>query len=587
MVRIPDSKKEEILESTDIVALISDYVDLKKSGSSYVGLCPFHDDRHPSFSVNEQKKLYHCFSCGASGDAIEFVKNIENVDFQTALKILADRSGIKLEYENKQEEQQYKKQNRLFEINHDIMMYFYQNLLTNKRPQDYLRYERKLSNKIVNPFVLGYAKDSWNDLLNYAKSKDYLLDDLVKLGLLSKKNGRYFDKLRDRLIFPIFNKSFKVIGFGARILNDSKPKYLNSPESEIFKKRYNLYAFNNAKRQKEKRIILVEGYMDVIALYARGIKYAVASLGTAFTKEQADLLKSFTNDIYICYDSDQAGINATKKAIEIFKEIKLTAKIISLEEGLDPDEYIQKYGVDRFNEKIDDAKDMWDYLFNDVFSKYNQAPDSQKNISFENFIEFIASLKTDSLKEKYMNELEQRLNISKEAIRSDVKNKIIQNKKQENKKQALKEAFKNKKYSNYENKILKDNMIKIDFENSQVRNQIYILKYCIENRGFFLNDKENIYKLITEENLFKILKLLEKDEISNLEELKDQYDHNVIEKLSDLEDIPILDSINRLIKYKIETLWKRPNKEDKGQRVKITKELEELKNHFARGKDND
>ncbi|MCW6702335.1 DNA primase [Anaerococcus sp. NML200537] len=415
---ISDDMANQIKESSDIIDIIGEYVDLKRAGSSYKGLCPFHNEKTPSFTVDKKKQLFHCFGCGAGGDVVSFIMQKEGLSYPESLEFLANRAGINLIYQNNPGENKYK--NHLYDINKDIMMFFYKNLLTNKAPQDYL-IKRGLRSNIVNTFMLGYAKDSWNDLLNYAKSKGYKEEDLLSLGLIAKsKNGNYYDKYRNRVIYPIIDIYGRVIGFGGRAIDDAMPKYLNSPESEIFKKRYNLYALNNFKKQNKRDLILVEGYMDVIALNNWGIDIAVASLGTAFTLDQAKLAKRYADNIYVCYDSDGAGIKATQRAIDIFNQADISVNIIELGEGLDPDDFVRKYGKEAFIDKMDKALDQYNYRYNQILDSYSQASDNEKFDKLNLFIEFLASIKQDLTREIFINNVSKLFDIEKSTLKEAI-----------------------------------------------------------------------------------------------------------------------------------------------------------------------
>lgn len=408
----------QIKESSDIIDIIGEYVDLKRAGSSYKGLCPFHNEKTPSFTVDKKKQLFHCFGCGAGGDVVSFIMQKEGLSYPESLEFLANRAGINLIYQNNPGENKYK--NHLYDINKDIMMFFYKNLLTNKAPQDYL-VKRGLRSNIVNTFMLGYAKDSWDDLLNYAKSKGYKEEDLLSLGLIAKsKNGNYYDKYRNRVIYPIIDIYGRVIGFGGRAIDDAMPKYLNSPESEIFKKRYNLYALNNFKKQNKRDLILVEGYMDVIALNNWGIDIAVASLGTAFTLDQAKLAKRYADNIYVCYDSDGAGIKATQRAIDIFNQADISVNIIELGEGLDPDDFVRKYGKEAFIDKMDKALDQYNYRYNQILDSYSQASENEKFDKLNLFIEFLASIKQDLTREIFINNVSKLFDIEKSTLKEAI-----------------------------------------------------------------------------------------------------------------------------------------------------------------------
>lgn len=415
---ISDDMVNQIKASSDIVDIIGEYVDLKKAGSSFKGLCPFHNEKTPSFTVDRKKQLFHCFGCGAGGDVVSFIMQKEGLSYPEGLKYLAHKAGINLVFDENPGVSEKKK--RLYDINKEIMMYFYKNLLTNKAPQDYLL-RRGLRSNIVNTFMLGFAKNSWDDLLLYAKSKDIKEEDLLELGLIAKsKNGNFYDKYRNRLIFPIIDTYGRVIGFGGRAIDDTMPKYLNSPESEVFKKRFNLYGLNNFKKQSRRDLILVEGYMDVIALNNKGIYIAVASLGTAFTVEQAKLAKRYADNIYICYDSDSAGIKATMRAIEIFKEAEIGVNIIELGEGLDPDDFVKKYGKEAFEKKMGEANDEYNYLYEKILDGYSEANENEKFEKLNQFIGFLSSIKQDLTREIFINKVSNLFDIDKQTLKGAI-----------------------------------------------------------------------------------------------------------------------------------------------------------------------
>ena len=418
MSLISDDMINQIKENSDIVDIIGEYVDLKKAGSSYKGLCPFHNEKTPSFTVDKKKQLFHCFGCGAGGDVVSFIMQKEGLSYPESLKYLAHKAGINIVFTENPEVNQ--KKVKLYEINKEIMMYFYKNLLTNKAPQDYLL-KRGLRSNIVNTFMLGYAKDSWDDLLSFAKSKNINEDDLFELGLIAKsKNGKFYDKYRNRIIFPIIDTYGRIIGFGGRSIDNTMPKYLNSPESEVFKKRFNLYGLNIFKKQSKRDLILVEGYMDVIALNNNGIDLAVASLGTALTVEQAKLAKRYADNIYICYDSDSAGIKATKRAIEIFKEAEIGVSIIQLGEGLDPDEYVKKYGKEAFENKINEAVDEYNYTYEQILDGYSQASENERLEKLNQFIGFLASINQDLTREIFINKVSNLFDIDKQTLKGAI-----------------------------------------------------------------------------------------------------------------------------------------------------------------------
>ena len=418
MSLISDDKINQILQSSNIVDVIGEYVDLKRSGSSFKGLCPFHNEKTPSFTVDDKKQLFHCFGCGAGGDVVSFIMQKEGLTYPESLEFLANKAGISIDYTI--DPKLNSKNKELYDINKDIMMFFYKNLLTDRKAQQYLK-QRGLSSKIVNTFMLGYAKDSWDDLYSYIKTKNFKEEDIEALGLIKKSSkGNYYDKYRDRIIFPIINHFGKVIGFGGRAVSGQMPKYLNSPESSVFKKRYNLYALNVYKRQKRKEIILVEGYMDVIALNNHGLDIAVASLGTALTIDQAKLIKRYSDDIYICYDQDGAGIKATEKAIEIFHQIDINPSIIVLNPGNDPDDFIRENGKDAFEEKIKNASDSYNYKYEKILDEYSKANPSDRLDKLNLFVEFLAKIKQELTQEIFINKVSQLFDIDKITLKQAI-----------------------------------------------------------------------------------------------------------------------------------------------------------------------
>ena len=351
---------EEVRSRNDIVDVISGYVKLQRKGSSYFGLCPFHNEKSPSFSVSPAKQMYYCFGCGAGGNVFTFIMEYENFTFPEALKFLADRAGIALPEQEYTEEarKQRDKKSAILEVNKIAAKYFYYQLRIPQgaKAMEYLK-NRKLSDEIMKRFGLGYAGPYSDALYRYLK-KQGISDDLLKesgLMQVNEKQGMY-DKFWNRVMFPIMDVNHKVIGFGGRVMGDAKPKYLNSPETKIFDKSRNLFGLNFAKSNRDRQIILCEGYMDVIALHQAGFTNAVASLGTAFTSLQANLLKRYADEVLLTYDSDEAGVKAALRAIPILKEAGLTARVIHMEPYKDPDEFIKNLGEEAFRQRIKDAR---------------------------------------------------------------------------------------------------------------------------------------------------------------------------------------------------------------------------------------
>lgn len=512
MVFISDEKKNEILENSDIVAIIGDYVDLKKSGNSYKGLCPFHNEKTPSFTVDDRKQLFHCFGCGEGGDVVSFIMHKEGLSYIDSMKYLAKKAGIKLDDTKSSKEN--KILNRYYDINKDIMMYFYKNLLTDKACQIYLK-NRGFRSNIVNTFMLGFAKNSWDDLLNYVNKKDYLLDDIENLGLIKKsQNGKYYDKYRNRLIFPIINHYGKVIGFGGRSIDSTMPKYLNSPESQVFKKRYNLYGLNIFKKQSNKDIILVEGYMDVISLNNQGIDQAVASLGTSLTSDQAKLLKRYAKNVYICYDEDNAGIKATDRAIEILLDEGIKPNIISLEKGLDPDDFVKKYGRDAFIKKMDEASDVYNYKYNKILDLYAESKDNEKFEKLNLFIEFLSSIKSDLTREIFINNVSKLFDIDKSTLKESVL-KYNDNYKKTYKNQN-KDNFYNK--NDFKNFNTNQNTIIERKKYSVSTNELETLRLYLNQKDEYDENKDFFDQVIVDEKLLEIKQYIDKNGFDKISE---------------------------------------------------------------------
>lgn len=511
MVFISDEKKNQILENSDIVAIIGDYVDLKKSGNSYKGLCPFHNEKTPSFTVDDKKQLFHCFGCGEGGDVVSFIMHKEGLTYIDAMKYLANKAGIKLDDSKSSKEN--KILNRYYDINKDIMMYFYKNLLTDKAGQIYLK-NRGFRSNIVNTFMLGFAKNSWDDLLSYVKKKDYLLDDIENLGLIKKtQSGKYYDKYRNRLIFPIINHYGKVIGFGGRSIDSTMPKYLNSPESQVFKKRYNLYGLNIFKKQASKDIILVEGYMDVIGLNNQGIDQAVASLGTSLTNDQAKLLKRYAKNVYICYDEDNAGIKATDRAIEILLDEGIKPNIISLEKGLDPDDFVKKYGRDAFLKKMDEASDVYNYKYNKILDLYAKSKDNEKFEKLNLFIEFLASIKSDLTREIFINNVSKLFDIDKATLKESVL-KYNDNYKKTHKNN--KENFSND--NNFKSYKQKQKII-VERKNYEIPiNELETLRLYLNQRDDYKEFEDFFDQVLVDDRLKKIKEYIDKNGFDRISE---------------------------------------------------------------------
>lgn len=417
----PEELIEEIRMKNDIVNVISGYVRMQKKGSSYFGLCPFHNEKSPSFSVSPAKQMYYCFGCGAGGNVITFIMEYENATFQEAVKMLADRAGVNLpEMEYTEETRQREgKRARLLEVNKEAAKYYYYMLRTSRGKTGYQYLSgRQLSEETMKKFGLGYADGAGSDLTAYLKSKGYADELLNESGLIAfdEKRGMH-DKFWNRVMFPIQDSNHRVIGFGGRVMGDAKPKYLNSPETMIFDKSRNLYGLNFARTSRKGNIILCEGYMDVIAMHQAGFTQAVASLGTAFTVGQAGLLKRYTEDVLLAYDSDGAGVNAALRAIGILKQSGLRGKVIDMQPYKDPDEFIKNMGVDAFQERIDQAMNSFFFELKILERDYRMEDPESKTAFHREIAKKLCGFEEEVERENYIESVAQKYNIGFENLR--------------------------------------------------------------------------------------------------------------------------------------------------------------------------
>lgn len=419
MVRYDNGIIEEIKANVDIVEVISQYVALKRKGSNYFGLCPFHNEKSPSFSVSETKQIFHCFGCGAGGDAIGFLKKIENIDFKDAIEILAEKANItlpKLEA-SEQEQKLMRLKEKVFEVNKVAAEYFHENLYkpNAKLAQEYVK-KRKLDNATLKKFQIGYS-GNFDDLYKELKNKGFQDEEIFESKLVLKsKNNMPNDAFKKRLMFPIKDVKDRVIAFGGRALDDSKPKYINSPDTICYNKGRNLYALNVAKKTEKDFLIMVEGYMDAVSLHQRGVDNAVASLGTALTDKQGRLLKRYKSKIIIGYDSDAAGQGATMRGLEILQNLGYDIRILQLEGAKDPDEFIIRYGSGKFNLYVQNAISLVEFKVKNLQRDLdlNQVNDKIKFLNEVSNI--LLKVDNDIEKEVYIDKISEKYNISREAI---------------------------------------------------------------------------------------------------------------------------------------------------------------------------
>ena len=430
MVRYSDELIDEIRNKNDIVDVISQYVTLKRSGRNFFGLCPFHKEKSPSFSVSPDKQIFHCFGCGVGGNVFHFLQKIENISFLEALESLANQAGINLPtLDNAVDDKLIRLKSKVYKINEIAANFYHERLYKpeSKQAQDYIK-KRKLDNKTLKNFLIGYS-GNFNELYIELKRQGFTEEEILASCLVNKnENGKYIDRFRRRLMFPIQDTRNRIIAFGGRVLDDSKPKYINSPENIVYHKGRHLFGLNIAKKEEIKKIIIVEGYMDAISLHQRGIHNAVASLGTALTEQQGRLLRKSSEQIIIGYDADGAGQAATLRGLEILQNLGCDIRILQIYGAKDPDEFVTKYGPERFQKCVDNAISLVEYKIKMLKQKLNLENTNDK-IKFLNEIAKVLAKVTNNIeREVYIEKISSDYHISKEAIYSEI-NKLLYKKK--------------------------------------------------------------------------------------------------------------------------------------------------------------
>lgn len=473
----------EVKDANEIVDVISQYIQVKAAGSSYKALCPFHNEKTPSFIINKEKQFYKCFGCGEGGDVINFIMKMENLDFTESVKLLARRANIEIDITESSEEikKQIEEKKLCYEINKKAGLYFYDNLT--KQPNPALKYlsERGITSKTLASFGLGYSINSWDNLMLYLQKEGYNLNDIQKCGLIrpNKSNG-YYDYFRNRIIFPIFNIRGDVVGFGGRVIDDSMPKYLNSPETQVFNKGNILYGLNFARKNiRNRQIILVEGYMDVIALHQAGFKNAVASLGTSLTKYQGRLLKKYCDEIIICFDGDEAGTKATMRSLDILNEVGCQFRILVLPDNKDPDDFIKFHGKDKFQEYIDKSMGLIDYKIFLAKSEYPGDTTEDRVKLAKKVSNIIKDIESPIEREAYIERVANETGISKESIRLEVLDKT-------------------------KNTFVYKNNFRRDLNHKGKNNYIEMIP-LVEQKGHIIAERQLIKFMITDNKLIKYI----------------------------------------------------------------------------------
>ena len=479
--RLDSDVIQRITDANDIVNLIEEFLPLKKAGANYNTNCPFHKEKTPSFVVSQEKQIYHCFGCGESGNSINFLMKYKNYTFVEAAEYLARKAGIILEEVKGTEIQNNNKIliDKLYKLNREAASYFYTNLKKQPHVLKYL-YSRNIDINVIKKFGIGYANNEWDNLLKHLLEKGYTEEEILKTGLIIKKEdkNRCYDRFRNRVIFPIFDIKKKIIGFGGRVLDDSLPKYLNSPESIIFNKGYNLYGINIAKEAvKDKSFILVEGYMDVIKMHIYGYSSAVAALGTSLTDNQIKLMKRYSKDFYVAFDSDDAGQKAALRSMNMLKKNNLNAKVIIIPDAKDPDEFLNKFGKPKFDKLIENSLDYYSFLeyhYKDFYKNSNKVEYINK------FFDNIVNVNSEIEKELILEKLSVKMGVSKESIIKEY-----------NKKNNKQKTFvKNAQIPEF----------KLQVEKITTSHEIELIKLIIYNNDFALYLKE-----IVNEDTFKDL----------------------------------------------------------------------------------
>jgi DNA primase len=423
---------EEILLRTDIQTLIGGYVSLKRASANLKGLCPFHSEKTPSFTVYPANNSFYCFGCGAGGDQISFIMRMEHLDYPDAVEFLAKRAGITIVDDNSKDYSNQPRfdKNRMYKMNTDAAKFFNACLFSDnpdaKAALSYFMNDRQLSVATIKHFGLGYAPNSFDVFSKYMLSKGYTYEELVA-GFLCGKNerGHYYDTFRNRVMFPIIDVSGNVIAFGGRVMDDSKPKYKNSSDTPVFKKLRNLFALNFARHTCQDALILCEGYMDVIALHSAGITNAVATLGTAITSEQARVMSRYTKRVIISYDSDEAGVKAATRAMKLLEEVGLEVNVLSVKGAKDPDEYIKRFGVDKFKQVISGAKSKFDYSLDAILSKYDLTLPQDKINALAEVEKLISEVNSMAERDVYIHVVANIFEVQATSIRSDIERIIL------------------------------------------------------------------------------------------------------------------------------------------------------------------
>ena len=590
MPRYSDETIEEVRQANDIVDVISQYVHLKRSGRNFFGLCPFHNEKSPSFSVSPDKQIFHCFGCGVGGNVFTFLSRIEGINFVEAVQTLAERANIQLPtFENNADAAKEALKAKVYKVNEFTATYYHENLYKQsaKIAQEYVK-QRKLSNETLKSFRIGFS-GKFDELYQALKKEGFEDAEILESGLVNRNdNGRYIDRYRNRLMFPICDARGRVIAFGGRVLDDSKPKYINSPENIVFSKGRNLFGLNVAKKSPDikKRLLIVEGYMDVISLHQRGIKNVVAPLGTALTQQQGWLLRKTSEQIILSFDSDEAGLKAKIRAVDILQNMGCDIRILQMEGAKDPDEYIIKYGNARFQNIIDKALSIIEFKVRLLKRNLNLNNTNDKIKFLNEIAKLISKVDNNIEKEVYIEKISKEYEISKEAIYAEVNKLTYENKQTEKVLDKAKPVVKHvnvKKQEVSEAIKRRENTLLAILLNGDM-NIYKIIKQNIKQEDFKDETNKKIAKRLYEEfekgnsNINGILDELEEEEQNHITEiLADDYEIDDVEKA--IDDVMKSYEKDRLSNKKFEILEKLENRElnlSQEEKNKLGKELSDI-----------
>ena len=481
----PPAFIDELLARNPIEDVVGQYVNLKRSGANMFGLCPFHGEKTASFSVAPDKGIYYCFGCHKGGGAINFMMELEGLSYPDAVRALAKRAGMEVP-EDEQYQSRYRQQERLWALMKEAARFFHAQLYSPAGAEG-LAYAQKrgMPKATLTTFGIGFAPNTWSDLTDAMKKKGYTDQELIDAGLVSQKGNRIFDRFRNRLMFPIIDVRGNIIGFGGRVMDDSTPKYLNSPETLIFNKRKNLFGLNLAKKSKLGYLILVEGYMDAIALHQYGFDCAVASLGTSLTEEHAVLLSRYTEQVVLIYDGDEAGQRATRRAIPMLEKAGIGVKVLKMRDAKDPDEYLKKFGADKFKLLLEESSNRVEYQLNAIAKKYDLRVDDQRIKFIQEAAELICTLGSPVQREVYGGRAAEAAFISMEAMKLEVnkafKRRIAREKKQQEKidlapAQALQPKSRTIRYNNVKSAMAEETVLALVLKDPSLLDQTGKLK---------------------------------------------------------------------------------------------------------------